>query len=282
MRGIALAALAAVSLTIAAPQANAAGGGAALPEHHWSFEGLFGTYDRAALQRGFLVYKGICSTCHALKHLAYRNLTEIGFTEDQVKKIAEEVEIRDGPNDQGEMYDRPGKPSDMFKSPFPNDEAARTANNGALPPDLSLIVRAREGGADYVHGVLTGYAETPPPEQNACHTETEVEEKAPDGSLRTRKVITAPDVPEGKFYNKYFPGCVIAMPAPLSEDAVEYPGGVKATVEQMSIDVANFLAWASDTKMEQRKRLGVKVILFLILLTGLMYAVKRKVWADVH
>lgn len=224
------------------------------PQEHWSFEGMFGTFDRAALQRGFQVYNQVCSGCHSLRLLAYRNLVGIGFSEDQVKKIAAEKEVQDGPNDEGEMFGRPARPSDHFVKPFPNENAAKAANNGALPPDLSLIVKARKGGADYVHALLTGYKEPPADEK----------------------------LPEGASYNVYFPGKHIAMPPPLSEDAVEYTDKTKATVAQMSTDIATFLAWAAEPELEARKRLGVKVLLYLFILTGLLYAVKRKIWADVH
>jgi ubiquinol-cytochrome c reductase cytochrome c1 subunit len=179
---------------------------------------------------------------------------EIGFTEEQVKKIAAAKQVTDGPNDQGEMFQRPGQASDRFVSPFPNDNAARAANNGALPPDLSLIVKARKGGANYSHALLTGYK--PPP---------------PDVKL-----------PDGMSYNLYFPGNQIAMPPPLSDGAVEYADKTKATVDQMARHVSTFLAWAAEPELEARKRIGVKTLLFLLVLTGMLYAVKRKVWADVH
>ena len=248
------------------------------PERHWSFEGLFGTFDRGALQRGFQVYKDVCATCHAMRLMYYRNLAEIGFTDDQVKTIASSVEVDDGPNDEGKMFTRPGRPSDHFKSPFANAKAAAFANNGAAPPDLSLIVKAREGGPNHVFGVLTGFVQpAPPPEKNACAT-TEAQ-KQPDGT--TKNVLTAPAVAEGQYYNAAMPGCVIAMPPPLQEDAVKFADGTKATVEQMAADVATFLAWASEPELESRKRIGVKVLLFLFVLTGMLFAVKKKVWKDV-
>jgi ubiquinol-cytochrome c reductase cytochrome c1 subunit len=227
--------------------------GVHIPAQQWSHGGLFGTFDRGALQRGFQVYNGVCAACHSLRLVAYRNLMEIGFSEDQVKKIAAEKEVRDGPNDAGEMFGRPGRPSDKFVSPFPNANAARAANNGAYPPDLSLMVKARKGGADYLYALMTGYKD------------------APAGAV----------VPEGMSYNAYFPGHNIAMPAPLSEGGVEYADKTKATVAQMAHDVSVFLAWAAEPEMEARKRIGVKVLLFLLILTGMLYAVKRKIWADV-
>lgn len=234
--------------------AHAAGEAVKPPPQQWSFSGLFGTFDRAALQRGFQVYNEVCSACHSARLIAYRNLMEIGFTEDQVRKIAASKEVRDGPNEEGEMFDRPGTLADRFVKPFPNDEAARAANNGALPPDLSLIVKARKDGANYLHALLIGYKD------------------APKGV----------ELAEGMSYNLYFPGSQIAMTPPLSEDGVEYADKTKATVAQMASDVTAFLAWAAEPELEARKRMGVKVLLFLLLLTGMLYAVKRKIWSDVH
>jgi ubiquinol-cytochrome c reductase cytochrome c1 subunit len=247
-------AAAASILLLGVSGAQAAGDVVHPPKQQWSFSGLFGTYDRGALQRGFEVYNNVCAACHSLRLVAYRNLMEIGYSEDQVKKIAESKEVKDGPNDQGEMFDRPGQPADRFVPPFPNDEAARAANNGAMPPDLSLMVKARKDGANYVHALLTGYKDPPK-----------------DVKLQ-----------EGLSYNLYFPGSQIAMASPLSEDAVEYADKTKATVDQMARDVTTFLAWAAEPELEERKRMGVKVLLFLLLLTGMLYAVKRKIWSDVH
>jgi ubiquinol-cytochrome c reductase cytochrome c1 subunit len=247
----------ALGVALAAP-ALAATDTAAPPARNWSFDGVFGTFDRAALQRGFQVYKDVCSACHSMNLVAYRNLGDPGgpgFNEAEVKAIAASVEVTDPrPNDQGEMVQRPGLPSDKFKAPFPNEQAAKAANNGALPPDLSLIAKARAGGADYLHGLLTGYADPPA-----------------DFKLT-----------QGLNYNKYFPGHQIAMAPPLAADAVSYTDGTQATVDQMASDVAQFLMWAAEPKLEERKRIGFQAILFLIVATGLFYAVKRKVWADVH
>jgi ubiquinol-cytochrome c reductase cytochrome c1 subunit len=227
-----------------------------LPSQSWSFNGAFGTYDRAAVQRGFQVYKEVCAACHGMQYLYYRNLAEIGFSEAQVKAIAAEVEVTDGPNDQGEMFTRPGRPSDRFKSPFANPQAARAANNGALPPDLSLVAKARKGGPDYLYAILTGYREPP----------AEVK------------------VGEGQHYNAYFAAgdCQIAMPAPLAEGQVEYTDGTKASLHQMARDVSSFLMWAAEPGLEDRHRLGVKVVIFLLVLTGLLYLAKRAVWRDLH
>jgi ubiquinol-cytochrome c reductase cytochrome c1 subunit len=226
-----------------------------LPSEQWSFDGIFGTYDRAALQRGFQVYKEVCSACHAVKELYYRDLAAIGFSEEEVKALAAQVQVTDAqPNDQGEMVQRPGRPSDPIARPFPNDQAARAANNGALPPDLALITKAREGGADYVFGILNGYA--PPPADIKMG--------------------------EGMNYNLYFPGHQIAMPQPLNEGAVTFADGTPSSVKQMAHDVVSFLSWAAEPTLEQRKKTGLKVMIFLLICAGVFYAVKRKIWADLH
>ena len=225
------------------------------PAHQqWSFDGVFGTYDRAALQRGFQVYKEVCASCHAVKHLYFRDLVEIGYSEDEVKGIAAQVQVTDGPNDGGEMYQRPARPSDPIPGPFPNDQASRAANNGALPPDLSLITKAREGGADYVYAIPTGYKDAP----------------------ADFKVL------EGMYYNEYFAGHQIKMPPPLNPDQVTYADGTKASVPQMSHDVVTFLSWAAEPTLEERHRMGFKVILFLVVVTGVLYAAKRKIWSRIH
>jgi ubiquinol-cytochrome c reductase cytochrome c1 subunit len=250
MRKLALAAAAALSLGTAF-----AAGEAKLPSEHWSFDGVFGTFDRASLQRGFQIYKEICANCHALKELYYRDLTALGFSEDEVKALAAQVQVTDAqPNDQGEMFQRPGRPSDPIVRPFANDNAARAANNGALPPDLALIAKARDGGADYVFAVLTGYTDPP------------ADIKMGDGMN----------------YNAYFPGHQIAMPQPLSEGSVAFADNTPATVKQMAHDVVTFLSWAAEPNLEARHRMGLKVIIFLLICTGLFYAVKRKIWADLH
>lgn len=224
------------------------------PQVNWSFEGVTGTFDRAALQRGFKVYREVCAACHAMKHLAFRNLEGIGYSEGQIKTIAAEYTYAGGPDEDGEMFERPGLPSDHFKSPFANDNAAKAANGGALPPDLSLIVKARHDGANYVHGLLTGYEEPPA-----------------DAVLQP-----------GQNWNKYMPGHVIAMAPPLSEGMVAYEDGSPQTVEQYATDVTTFLAWASEPSLEDRKRTGIKVLIFLIAFAGVMYAIKRRIWAGVH
>ncbi|HEX5317898.1 MAG TPA: cytochrome c1 [Stellaceae bacterium] len=226
------------------------------PAHqHWSFDGVFGTYDRAAAQRGFQVYKEVCSACHPLKHLSFRDLTDLGYTEDQVKGFAAQYEVTDGPNDQGQMYQRPARPSDPWVGPFPNDQAARAANNGALPPDLSLITKAREHGPDYVYAILNGFKEAP------------------------KDLKMNPNM----YYNEAFPGHQIAMPPPLTADGqVQYADGTKATIPQMAHDVVTFLSWAAEPSLDERHRMGFKVILFLIIAVGVLYATKRKVWSKLH
>lgn len=226
-----------------------------LPHQQWSFEGPLGTYDEATLQRGFQVYKEVCSTCHELKHLAYRDLTEIGYSDDQVKGFAAQFQVTDGPNDQGQMFQRPARPSDSFVAPFPNDQAARVANNGALPPDMSLLVKARDGGPDYVYGIATGFKDAPA----SCKLGANM------------------------YWNEHFPGHQIAMPPPLTADGqVTYADGTKATINQMAADVTTFLAWASEPNLNERHRMGAKVILFLLVLAGLFYAAKRRIWAKIY
>ncbi len=226
-----------------------------VPHQQWSFDGPFGTFDRAAAQRGFQVYEEVCSRCHSMNLLHYRDLAGIGYNEEEIKAIAAGKQVTDGPNDQGEMYQRPGRPSDGFVPAFPNEQAARAALNGALPPDLSLIVKAREGGADYVDAILNGFKAEPPP---------------------GFKLL------EGMYYNEYFPGHQIKMPPPLSADQVTYADGTKATAPQMAHDVATFLTWAAEPNLDARHRMGVKVMLFLIVATGVFYAAKRKIWSRIH
>ena len=236
--------------------ALAAGEALPPPETHFSFDGLFGTFDRASAQRGFQIYKEVCSNCHSMRQLFYRNLRELGLSDAEVRAIAATVQVSDGPNDEGQMFERPGRPSDRFRSPFANEKAARAANNGALPPDLSVITKAREHGADYIYALLTGYSD--PPE---------------DFHLM-----------DGMNYNKYFAGRQIAMAPPLTPDEgqVEFHDGTKDTLEQKAHDVVTFLAWAAEPELETRKQMGVRIVLFLTILGGLVYAVKRKVWSDVH
>ena len=241
----------------------------------WSFAGPFGRFDKGQLQRGYKVYKEVCAACHSMNLVAYRNLADVGgpgFTMDQAKVLAAEIKVKDGPNDAGEMFERAGRTSDRFPAPFANDEAARAAFGGALPPDLSLIGKSRaahrgglsfladpftlyaEAGPDYVFNLMTGYVDAPA--GVTC-----------DGALQ---------------YNQSFiGGSCIGMPNPLSEGMVTYDDGTKGTVEQYARDVAAFLMWAAEPKLEARKSTGLKVILFLVVLSGLLYLSKRKIWSNV-
>ncbi len=223
------------------------------PKQDWSFAKPNGTFDRAALQRGFQVYKEVCSACHSIKLISFRHLKAMGLTESEVKALAAQYQIKDGPNDEGEMFERPGRPSDYIPGPYLNEKQARAANNGSLPPDQSLMVKARLYGADYVYALLTGY------------------EKVPDNFKLN----------PGQYYNEYFPGHAISMAPPLSEGLVKYNDSTKPTVEQMAYDVSTFLAWASEPEMEDRKRLGIKVLLYLLLMTGLFYATMRRIWQGI-
>jgi ubiquinol-cytochrome c reductase cytochrome c1 subunit len=218
---------------------------------NWPFEGAFGVVDRQAAQRGFQVYKEVCSVCHGLKHLYYRNLKDIGFSDAEIKEIAKQHIVIDGPNDQGDMFERPALPSDHIVEPFKNEQAARAANNGALPVDLSLIVKAREDGPNHIFSILTGYQEPP----------TEFK-------LQT-----------GLSYNPYFAGKQIAMPAPLSEGQVQYSDGTVASVDQMARDVVIFLQWAAEPEMEHRKSIGLKAMIFLTFFTVFFYLAKKRIWS---
>ncbi len=238
-----------------------------LPIKHvqWSFEGPFGMYDQAALQRGFQIYKEVCSACHSLNLVAFHDLAAPGgpgFTEAQAKAIAAGYKIPAPPNDQGEVFDsngnrltRPGILADHFPPPFPNEEAARTANGGALPPDLSLIIKARAGGPDYVYSILTGFSQKPP---------------------KGFKVL------DGKYYNPYFPGRNISMPPPLMDGSVTFSDGTPNNVAQEAHDVVTFLAWASEPQRDERHRMGFEVMAFLVLLSGLLFLSYRKIWKDEH
>lgn len=234
--------------------ANAAGGNIDYKSADWQHTGMFGTYDRSAAQRGLQVYREVCAGCHGLELVAFRTLQDLGFTEAEVKAIAAEYEFEDGPDDEGEMFTRAGKTFDKFPAPFANEKAARASNGGAYPPDLSLIVKARPGFENYIYSLLTGY------------------EEAPEGF----------DLPAGMNYNAYFSGHKIAMAQPLYDEGVEYSDGTKASIDQMAKDVTVFLAWAAEPKLEERKNMGLKVILFLLVMSGIFYAAKRKIWADVH
>lgn len=273
------AAFTAIALSVA-PAAFAAGAGPVPPSLNWSFSGPFGQYDATQLQRGFKVYREVCAACHSAEYLAFRNLSQPGgpeFSAAQVKALAAEYKVKAGPNDQGEMYERPARPADYWPSPFPNRQAAEAANGGAYPPDMSVIAKARtyergfpwfvfdiftqfqEQGPDYLVALLTGYVDAP----------------------------AGVTVPAGKYYNTYFPGHIIAMPPPLNDGAIEYPKGpdgrpqAPETKAQYAKDVTAFLMWVAEPKLEERKQLGLKVMIFLLVFAGLLYFTKKKIWANV-
>jgi len=223
----------------------------------WSFKGLFGKFDRGSLQRGYQVYTEVCASCHSMKYLSYRNLSEKGgpeFSVAEAKAIASSFEVTDGPNADGEMFQRPAKLSDKFVMPYENEKAAQAANGGAYPPDMSVLVKARGGGVDYIYSLLQGY------------------EDAPAG-------VT---LDEGVYYNKYMYGNKIKMSAPLSDGIVEYGDGTIASVDQMSKDVTTFLMWAAEPHLEARHRMGFKAIVYLIILTVLVYFSMKKIWSRVE
>ena len=223
----------------------------------WSFKGLFGKFDRSALQRGYHVYTEVCSSCHSMKYLSYRNLAQEGgpeFTEAEAKAIAASFEVTDGPNSDGEMFTRPGKLSDKFVMPYENVKAAQAANGGAYPPDMSVLVKARGGGVDYIYSLLQGY------------------EDPPAG-------VTLDD---GVYYNKYMYGNKIKMANQLSDGLIEYSDGTKATVEQMSKDVTTFLMWAAEPHLESRHKMGFKAIVYLIILTILVYFSMKRIWSRIE
>ena len=222
----------------------------------WSFKGLFGKFDRASLQRGYQVYTEVCAACHSMKYLSYRNLSEKGgpeFSIAQAKAIAASFEVTDGPNADGEMFQRPGKLSDKFVMPYENVKAAEAANGGAYPPDMSVLVKARGGGVDYIYSLLQGY------------------EEAPSGMI----------LDDGVHYNKYMYGNKIKMSAPLSDGIIEYSDGTNPSVEQMSKDVTTFLMWAAEPSLEARHQMGFKAIVYLIILTILVYFSMKRIWSRV-
>ena len=225
-----------------------------LPQHEWSFEGITGTFDRGALQRGYQVYSEVCSGCHSMKLLYYRDLIDIGFSEDQVKAIASEFTVIDGPNDEGEMFERDARPADRFVSPYLNDNEARANNNGAYPPDLSVITKAKKDGANYIYNLLLGY-------------------KDPPADM---------EVGEGMYYNIYMAGNQIAMPQPIYDESVDYADGTNNSAEQIAEDLVVFLTWAAEPELEVRKNLGIKVILFFIILGFIIFLAKNRLWREVH
>ncbi|WP_029352522.1 cytochrome c1 [Bosea sp. 117] len=274
--GVLAGAVALATLAGGAGMASAQEHGAPQPHREsWTFAGPFGKYDRAQLQRGFQVFKEVCASCHSAHLFAFRNLAQEGgpgFTEEQAKTVAEEYKVQDGPNDAGDMFERPGRLSDRWPSPFPNEQAARASNGGAFPPDFSVLAKARtyevgfpgflidivrqyqEQGPDYIHALLNGYKDPP------------------EGFK----------LPEGAHYNEYFPGHAIKMPPPLSADQVTYSDGTPQTVDQYSRDVIAFMMWLAEPHLEARKRIGFQVMIFLIVFGGLLYFTKKKVWKKVH
>lgn len=241
-------------ILLIAPCVHAADNALAPPAYKWSFQNIFGGYERDSAQRGLQVYLEVCAACHSLEHLRYDDLSLLGYSREDIKAIASEFRVTDGPNEDGDMFERPAEGRDYFASPFPNDQAARAANNGAYPPDLSLAVKTRTRGSDYIAALLQGYL---PPPKNF-------------------------DLIEGRYYNIYFDGRQLAMPPPLDDNVIEYQDGTPATVRQMSHDIVMFLSWTADPYLEERRALGAKTLFFLFILTILLYAVKKRIWRNVH
>ena len=226
-------------------------------ETDWTFKGLFGKFDRASLQRGYQVYTEVCASCHSMKYLSYRNLSEKGgpeFSEAEAKAIAASFEVTDGPDSTGEMFTRPAKLSDKFVMPYANDEEAKSANGGAYPPDMSVLVKARKGGADYVYSLLLGYEDPP----------------------------SGIKLDDGVYYNKYMYGNKIKMSNQLSDGLVEYSDGTNASVEQMAKDVTTFLMWTAEPHLETRHKMGFKAIVYLIILTVLVYFSMKRIWSRIE
>jgi cytochrome c1 len=220
-------------------------------KHEWSFDGVLGKFDKQQVQRGFQVYKEVCASCHSLDYLSFRNLADIGYSEDQVKVIAAEYQVTDGPDENGDMFQRPGRPTDRIPKPFANEQLARASNGGALPPDLSLMTKARMDGPNYVYSLMLGYTEPP------------------------AKFELMP----GMSYNAYFPGHQIGMPQQITDDRVTYADGTKASAQQIAADVTAFLHWAAEPKLEVRHATGIRVMLFALLFTVLAFLFKRRLWA---
>jgi cytochrome c1 len=255
MRKLKLSVLTAALLAGLSSAALASGGGEPLMKPGFSWDGVFGHYDKAQLKRGFEVFNQICSNCHGLRLVAYRNLSAVGLTPEEIKDVAAAREIADAPNDEGIVSMRAGRPSDKYISPFPNDKAAAAANGGALPPDLSLMAKARPGGPNYIYSLLLGF-----------------KDEAPAGH----------PIPEGKYFNTYFPGNAISMPPQLMEDLVTYADGTKATPEQLAKDITAFLNWSAEPELDERKSLGLKVMIFLAVFTAMLYALKVQIWKNLH
>ena len=232
----------------------ASGSGNDLPKHNWSFKGLTGTFDKSAVQRGFKVYREVCSGCHSMSLLYYRDLIDIGFSDEEVKAIAAEYTVIDGPNEEGEMFERPAKPSDRFVPPFSNEQEARISNNGSYPPDLSVITKAKKHGPDYIFNLLLGYTDPP----------------------------VDFELGEGMYYNKWKQGHQISMAQPLDEGYVDYDDGTENNLPQLAEDITTFLVWSAEPELEERKKLGIKVILFFIVLGSIVFIVKNRLWREIH
>ena len=267
MRKLMIAAVAAFTMSMGTAQAAGGEYHPDFKEASWSFQGIFGQYDQAQLRRGFQIYNEVCSSCHGLRLVSYRNLSALGFNEDEIKEIAAEKSVRvphdeTGAelNDDGEFFTREAAPHDRFVNPFPNDAAAKDVNGGALPPDLSLMAKARVGGPDYIYSFLMGYAEEIPEE------------------VSSQKGFT---VNEDKNFNLYFPAYYNSMPPQIMDEMVEYEDGTPMTAQQHALDIVAFLNWAAEPELDERKSLGLKVMLFLLVLTAMLYALKRKIWANV-
>ena len=245
-------ALSAAALSTTVASADEAEHGLHLPQYSWPHDGLFDSYDHASIRRGHQVYQQVCAACHSLNQICYRNLVDVAYTEQEVKTMAEEIEITDGPDDTGEMFERPGKLSDRLPSPYANEEGARYANNGAYPPDLSLITKARHDGINYVFALLLGYRDAP----------------------------AGIEIRDGLYYNPYFPGGAIAMPKMLVDGGVEYDDGTIATETQMAKDVTTFLAWAAEPEHDDRKLMGAKWMFAMALLTVTAVYQKRYIWSQ--
>ncbi|GAA5820837.1 hypothetical protein JCM10212_006342 [Sporobolomyces blumeae] len=237
-------------LFVEAKAESAADHGLHPPEYPWAHKGPFDTFDHAAIRRGYQVYREVCAACHSLDRIAWRNLVGVSHTVDEVKTMAEEVEYEDGPDAEGSMFQRPGKLSDYMPAPYANEEAARAGNAGALPPDLSLITKARHGGADYVYALITGYVDPPP----------------------------GIEIREGLNYNPYFPGGAIGMARVLYDGLVEYEDGTPATTSQMAKDVVTFLAWSSEPELDDRKKMGMQATIILTSLLALSIWTKKFKW----
>jgi len=225
-----------------------------MPKHQWSFNGITGKFDKSSIQRGYKVYREVCSGCHSMKLLYYRDLIDIGFSSDEVKSIAAEYTVLDGPNDDGEMFERPARPSDHFASPFSNEQEARVSNNGSYPPDLSVITKAKKNGADYIYNLLLGY-------------------KDPPNDF---------EIGEGMYYNEWKEGHQIAMAQPLDEGYVDYDDGTESSLSQLAEDVTTFLTWSAEPELEERKNLGIKVILFFLIFGVIIYISKQRLWRNIY